>query len=67
MSVKGSLSLPGWESTQGEKNRNAKLVEENVREIRNSHMTYEELAVKFRVSVHTISNIKRGLRWGHVE
>lgn len=55
---------------QGEKNGNAKLNEENIREIRTllqTGLSGSEIARRFSVSPMTISFIKTGNRWSHVK
>ena len=66
MSLKGSLKLPGWESTRGEKHRNAILTESQAYEIKFSQTSEAELASKFNVSMWTVRNIRKGLRWKHL-
>lgn len=52
--------------TGGENNGQAKLTEENIREIRSSSLLQKELAEKFSVWPSAISRIKSGLRWKHL-
>lgn len=61
MGFKGSMSLPGWESTTGEKSRRAKFTDEQIREIRNSTEQIEVIALKFGTTAGYVKNIKRGL------
>lgn len=46
-----SLSLPGWESTRGENSRTAKLTDADVRAIRESGKTVEQLCKEYPVSM----------------
>jgi len=50
----------------GEKHPQAKLTEANVVAIRHASVPYALLAERYGVSYHTISDIKRGVRWTHV-
>jgi hypothetical protein len=61
MSFKGSLSVPGWESTAGEKHRRARLSDEQVDEIRDSLAKPEEIALKYGVTAGYVILIKRGV------
>lgn len=47
----------------GEKHPRAKLKQQDVAEIRTSTFTARDLAVRYGVSVHTISDIRRKRRW----
>jgi hypothetical protein len=58
-SFKGSLAVPGWESTAGEKHRRAKLTDDQIREIRRAIEKPEALAIKYGVSAGHIIKIKR--------
>jgi len=49
--------------SSGEKSRNVKLKENEVRFILSSNLTQQELANKFNVSSSNIGMIKRGLTW----
>jgi len=51
----------------GEKNINAKLTEQNVRDIRNNLSNNIKIADKYNVSSTTISDIKLGKYWKHVK
>ena len=55
------------ESPHGVNNGNAKLNENKVHAIRASGKTHRELAEEYGVSKTTITHIKQGLRWSHVE
>lgn len=59
MSHKGSMSLPGWESTKGEKHRRAKFTDEQIREIRNSTEQIEVIALKYGTTAGYVLEIKR--------
>jgi hypothetical protein len=50
----------------GEHHPIAKLREQDVIEIRQSTLTYKELAAKFGVSRHAIESVKRRRNWKHV-
>lgn len=55
---------------QGEGNSNAKLTEENVREIRSLRAdgySLNRLAVRFGVGTNQISDILKSVYWSHVE
>jgi hypothetical protein len=67
MSLKGSMSLPGWESTRGEKHRNARFTDEQIREIRNSTEQIEVIALKYGTSAAYVIDIKRRKRRKHVK
>ena len=62
---KGSLAMPGWESTVGTKSRTAVLDDEKAWLIYNSPLSESKLAKKFGVSKSTIHGIKAGNRWRH--
>jgi group I intron endonuclease len=55
----------------GEKNPQAKLSEENVREIKtllqSNQITPKNIGIKFGVASRTIRDIKNGITWQHVE
>lgn len=51
----------------GENHSNAKLTNADVLEIRASDKTQRELAERFGVTVSSISNIRRGKSWTHLE
>jgi hypothetical protein len=53
MSLKGSLSLPGWESTAGENHRGCRVTDDGVREIRKAKDQIELaiLAKKYGLSL----------------
>ena len=54
-------------SYPGSKNPNAKLSEADVKEIRRSDLSLEELASHFKIHVQTIKKIKQRKTWTHVE
>ena len=66
---KGSLSLPGWESTAGENSKLAVLTTEKVLEIRRlkSSKTASEVAAIYRVSSTCIRDIWTRKRWASVK
>lgn len=66
---KGSMKLPGWESTQGAKHRNAKLDEAKVRLIRKTRdsETLEKLAKEYGISYRTAVEVRAKRRWAHVK
>ena len=66
MHRRGKLSLPGWESSQGENHRQAILTEAAVRDIRTSTEPRAKLAKKYGIAVSYVGDIKRRRRWGHV-
>ncbi len=53
-------------SMPGESNKNAKLTDELVLEIRQSKCTQRALAARFGVSKTTIAYARNGKSWGHV-
>lgn len=67
MSFKGSLKLPGWESTQGVNHRHAKLNDDAIRDMRSGKQTIAELAKKYGVSEWTVRDIIARKRWKHVK
>jgi hypothetical protein len=60
MAYAGSLSQPGWESTVGEKHRNCKITNDQVRAIRKDIGKPEEIALKYGVTAGYVMAIKRG-------
>jgi hypothetical protein len=58
MSNRGSMSLKGWESTQGVKSRTAKLTEDQVREIRARNESIAKSAKRYGVSTKTIEKVR---------
>lgn len=54
------MSLPGFESTAGEKSRTVKLTDDQVRTIRTEVGKPEELAIKYGVTASYILCLKRG-------
>jgi hypothetical protein len=50
----------------GVKNSHAKLSESQVLEIRNSQLSYSELATQYNVNRHCIYKIKKGITWSHI-
>lgn len=54
-------------SLWGEAHPHVRLTEANVYEIRDSKERYKVLAARFRVSVDHVNDIKRRLRWRHLE
>lgn len=60
------LGRGDWSGNLGEKNSNARLTADAVREIRSSDKTQRELAKIFGVSQVAISKVVRGLHWRHV-
>jgi DNA invertase Pin-like site-specific DNA recombinase len=67
MGFKGSMRLPGWESTQGSNHRRAKIDEDAVRDMRSGKQTREELAKKYGISAGTVRNIQQRRCWKHVQ
>ena len=65
--MKGSLKLPGWETTAGEKSRTAKLTDDQVRTIRNEIGRPEDLAIKYGVSAAYIQCLKARRKRGDVK
>lgn len=53
--------------SKGERHGSHKLTEEAVREIRRSPMRNKELAAKFGVAHGTISHVRAGQAWRHVQ
>lgn len=56
----------GLRTTVGEKNSQSKLTECNVLKILLDNRKYSEISLEYRISVPTISDIKRGYSWTHV-
>lgn len=52
---------------QGVRQHLSKLTDDQVREIRAANATQDELAKRYGVSQTTISNIRRGRTWRHVD
>lgn len=55
---------------RGEQNGNSRLTSEEVvriKELLSCGLTQREIAARYKVTRTTISLIKRGLRWAHVE
>lgn len=69
--VRDMLDRGRHKPPQGEKNGQAVLTEDDVREIRRRKRglgtPYRELAAQFGVSIPTISMVVRRERWGHVD
>jgi hypothetical protein len=51
----------------GERHPSAKLSEADARAILASDEPHGQIAERFNVSPHTVSDIKRGKRWGHIQ
>jgi hypothetical protein len=58
--------LIGLRTTVGEKNSQAKLNEEKVLQIFKDKRLYKEIKEDYKVSIPTISDIKRGYSWTHI-
>jgi hypothetical protein len=56
----------GLRTTKGEKNSQSKLCEKKVLEIFNDKRTYKYISLQYKISIPTISDIKRGYSWTHV-
>lgn len=56
-----------WPKRDGSNNGNARLTEDQVREIRTSKETYTALAKKFRVGLTQIGKIKTGQAWKNLK
>ena len=56
----------GLRTTVGEKNSQAKLNEEKVLQIFKDKRLYKEIKEDYKVSIPTISDIKRGYSWTHI-
>jgi len=67
MKFRGKMAFAPWESTRGEKNRSARLSEDDVRAIRASKLPSAKLAKKYGICVPYVGQIKRRKRWGHVQ
>lgn len=52
---------------RGERHPRAKLTEDAVREIRLSDQSLGALAARYGVSPYTVSDVRRGKRWRHVQ
>ncbi len=60
MGIKGSMSLPGWESTAGDASRTrGRLTAEQKRTLVNEPGSFAELAVKYGISASHVQRIKR--------
>ncbi|WP_372899313.1 hypothetical protein [Stieleria sp.] len=64
---RGSLALRGWESTAGEKSRQAKMTDARVRVVKRGSLPSVKVAAVLKVSKSTINDVRAGRRWGHVE
>jgi hypothetical protein len=60
MAIKGSMKLPGWESTSGEKSRTGKLTDDQIRAIKYQVGKPEEIALQYGVTANYVCAIKRG-------
>lgn len=56
----------GLRSTQGKKNSQSKLNEQQVLLIFNDKRIYKEIQKDYKISIPTISDIKRGYSWTHI-
>lgn len=56
----------GLRSAKGEKNSQSKLTEIQVLNIFNDKRTYNQISKDFKISISTISDIKRGHTWNHI-
>jgi hypothetical protein len=56
----------GLRSAKGEKNSQSKLTEKDVLNIFNDKRTYIQISKDFKISISTISDIKRGHTWNHI-
>ena len=56
----------GLRSAKGEKNSQSKLTEIEVLKILNDKRIYKEISKDFKISIYTISDIKRGHTWNHI-
>ena len=56
----------GLRTTVGEKNSQAKLNEEKVLQIFKDKRVYKEIKEEYKISIPTISDIKRGYSWTHI-
>jgi hypothetical protein len=59
MSIKGSLTLYGFESTAGERSRNCKVTDDQVRAIYREIGKPEEIALKYGLTANYVHAIKR--------
>ena len=69
MAMRGSLKLPGWQSTRGTASPNAKLDDDKVRAIRaaTSREALEALAAASGISYRYAILVKNRERWRHVK
>ena len=56
----------GLRTTSGEKNSQSKLTENDVLKILLDKRKYSEISLEYKVSISTISDIKRGYSWTHI-
>jgi hypothetical protein len=56
----------GLRSATGCKNNSSKLTENEVMEIFNDKRPYNQIMADFKISIPTISDIKRGYSWTHI-
>lgn len=71
MNIKHAFDTGLAKGRSGSKHHNSKLTEDVVREIKRllkeTNFSLKEMGKMFSVSPRTISNIKQGRRWSHVE
>ena len=69
MPFRGSMRLPGWESTAGNKSRARKIDEDAVRDIRTCELEMEEYAEKYGIAVSFVRSLQSWPRrtWKGVE
>jgi hypothetical protein len=65
-SIEHIEAMQKGDKRRGEKHQNTNLSESDVLTIYKSNMLQKELAVLYNVNPATISNIKRGVTWGHI-
>jgi len=65
--LKGKMAYTPWESTQGVNNRSARLTEDDVRIIRASEKSANQIGQQFGISAGHVSAIKNRKKWKHVK
>ena len=66
--AKGRQVFPGpTNPARGAKNKNSKLTDDKVRDIRKAPGALKELAAQFGVSISTVGKIKNHQTWAHVK
>ena len=58
--------LIGLRTTKGIKNSQCKIKENDVLKILKDKRNYKEISLEYKISISTISDIKRGYSWTHI-